>query len=324
MSSTPTATPLPRRATAPAAPDPGAAGPRSRRRRGTRGGRRALPWLLMAPSVLLVVCVTFLPIAQAIELSFHETVYLEQGTWTGLDNYQQFLGSSSGVHSIVITLVFAVASLVLTMPLALGLALLLNRPMRGRTVLRTVLIVPWVASQLLTALMWRWLLDADIGPVAYVLGLLANGPVDLLADSVGAMAAMVVANVWRTYPYAMILILAALQTVPRELHEAAKVDGASPLQRLRYITLPSIRTTMLIATIILSVNAVNMIELPLVMTGGGPADATNLLGLEVFNEAFKLNHLGFASAIAVVMFAINAVVSLAYIAVLREDRRSAR
>jgi multiple sugar transport system permease protein len=278
----------------------------------------------MAPSVLLVLCVTFLPILQAIQLSFRETVFLEQGGWVGLEHYESFLGTSAGVHSIVVTLVFTAASLVLTMPLALGLALALNRPMRGRALLRTALILPWVASQLLTALMWRWVLDADIGPVAYGLGLLANGPVDLLADSAGAMVGMVVANVWRTYPYAMILLLAALQTVPRELHEAAKVDGASAWQRLRFITLPAIRSTLLIATIILSVNAVNMIELPLVMTGGGPADATNLLGLEVFNEAFVLNHLGFASAIAVVMFAINAIVSLAYIAVLREDRRSAR
>jgi multiple sugar transport system permease protein len=295
-----------------------------RRRSPRRRRRRLLPIALMAPSVLLVVCVTFLPIVQAIQLSFHDTVFLEQGEWIGLEHYERFLGNSAGIHSIVVTLVFTAASLVITLPLSLGLALLLNRPMRGRALLRTALILPWVASQLLTALMWRWLLNADIGPIAYGLGLLANGPVDLLADDVGAMAGMVAANVWRTYPYAMILLLAALQTVPRELHEAAKVDGASAWQRLRFITLPAIRSTLLISTIILSVNAVNMIELPLVMTGGGPADATNLLGLEVFNEAFTLNHLGFGSAIAVVMFAINAIVSLAYIAVLRDDRRRAR
>lgn len=302
-------------------PAPAAATRRRRRSRRRQAGRRLLPWLLMGPSVVLVVCVTFLPIFQAIQLSFHETVFLEQGEWIGLEHYERFLGTEAGVHSIVVTLAFTAASLVLTLPLALGLALLLNRPMRGRALLRTALILPWVASQLLTALMWRWLLNADIGPVAYVLGLLANGPVDLLADSAGAMAGMVAANVWRTYPYAMILLLAALQTVPNELHEAAKVDGASAWQRLRFITLPAIRSTLLISTIILSVNAVNMIELPLIMTGGGPADATNLLGLEVFNEAFVLNHLGFGSAVAVVMFAINAVVSLAYIMVLREDGR---
>jgi multiple sugar transport system permease protein len=133
------------------------------------------------------------------------------------------------------------------------------------------------------------------------------------------MAGMIVANVWRTYPYAMILSLAAIVTVPPELNEAAKVDGANAWQRFFSVTLPLIRPTLLIALIILSVNAINMIELPLILTGGGPIDATDLLGLRVYREAFVLQNFGFASAIAIVMFGMNALISIAYIRVVRNE-----
>jgi ABC-type sugar transport system permease subunit len=119
----------------------------------------------------------------------------------------------------------------------------------------------------------------------------------------------------------MILTLAALQSIPNEVRESAKVEGASPWQELRHVTLPLIKNTLLVALIILTVNAINMVDLPLVMTGGGPVSATDLLGLRVYREAFTLEHIGFASAISMVMFLINIVVSLVYIRVVREDTK---
>jgi ABC-type sugar transport system permease subunit len=205
--------------------------------------------------------------------------------------------------------------------MALGLALLLNRPFPGRTFFRTMLILPWVVSQLLTALLWRWLDSPLLGPLAYVLGVLTDSRVDILGDPSTAMGGVIVANVWRTFPYAMILILAALQTIPYDLYEAARIDGAGRWNVFRYVTFPMIQNTFLIATIILSVHYFNMIELPLVLTGGGPVNRTELLGLRVYREAFVLFKFGFGAAIAMIMFIINIVVSLAYIKILRAESR---
>jgi multiple sugar transport system permease protein len=291
-------------------------------RREPRGKRKLFPWLLMTPSVLLVLLVTLAPIAQAILYSFYDTTFLQRTDYIGLENYRQFFSDPLARTNIVNTLVFTFASLAVTMPLAMGLAVLLNRDFRGRALFRTVLIMPWIISQLATALLWLWVYSPDIGPVGYVLAQLSNGHIDVLGNPDTAMLGLIVANIWRTYPYAMVLTLAALQTVPSELYDAAKVDGAHAWQRFRYVTLPMIQRTVLIAVIILSIHYITKVELPLVLTGGGPTHATEVLGLRVYQEAFQLFHFGLSSAIAMIMFIINAIVSLAYIYVLRTDSRN--
>jgi ABC-type sugar transport system permease subunit len=289
------------------------------RRAGTRG--RAFPWLLLSPALALVVLVTFLPVVQAARLSVHETRYLEQGRFIGLAHYTVFLHDPLSRRNLVNTLALTFASLALVLPMALGLALLLNRPLPGRAIFRTVLILPWVVSQVLAGLLWRWVDSPLIGPVAYLAGRLTQSRVDILGDPGTAMLGVVAANVWRTFPFPMVLALAALQTVPEELYEAARIDGAGRWASFQYVTFPMIQNTLLIATIILSVHCVNLIELPLVLTGGGPVNATEVLGLRVYREAFVLQNFGFGSAIAMVMFAINVVLSLGYIRVLRAEAR---
>jgi multiple sugar transport system permease protein len=286
-----------------------------------RGARR-FAWGLFAPSLVLVVVVTILPIAQALRLSMSEAVGFEFGSFIGLENYARFFSDPLSRTNLVNTAVFTVASMALTMPLAVGLAVLLNREFPGRTLVRTLLIMPWIISQLLAALMWRWVASPDIGPVGYALTTLAGTRVELFGGTTSAMVGIVLANVWRTFPYALILVLAALQTVPKDIYEAGRVDGATPFQEFRYLTLPLIQGTIVIAMIILTINAVNMVELPLILTGGGPLNATDLVGLRVFREAFQFQKFGIASAAAVVMFFINVVFSLAYIKVLRGERAS--
>lgn len=133
------------------------------------------------------------------------------------------------------------------------------------------------------------------------------------------MITLIVVNVWRTFPFAMVLILAALQTIPVEIYEAAELDGAGEFRRLISVTIPMISGTLLIALIMVTINCVNMVDLPLILTGGGPVHATDILGLKVYREAFFLNRFGYASAIAMIMLAINAVISIAYIRVLRRE-----
>jgi ABC-type sugar transport system permease subunit len=274
----------------------------------------------MLPAVMLVVGVTCLPILQAITLSFRETKFLQFGRFIGFRHYVAFFSDPVSRQTLLNSCMFTFGSLALALPLALGLALLLNHPFRGRAVFRTILILPWVVSQLLTALLWRFLDTPLLGPVAYVLEQLAGGRVDLLGNPDTAMLGVIIANVWRTFPYAMILTLAALQTIPNDLYEAAKIDGAGRWNLFRFVTFPMIQNTFLIATIILSIHYFNMIELPLVLTGGGPVNRTELLGLRVYREAFVLFKYGFGSAVAMLMFVVNIVVSLAYIRILRAER----
>jgi multiple sugar transport system permease protein len=292
----------------------------ARHRRRERGSR-AFPWFLLSPALLLVVLVTFLPVVQAARLSVHETRYLEQRAFVGLAHYAAFLHDPLSRRNLLNTLILTFASLAVALPMALGLALLLNQPLPGRAIFRTVLILPWVVSQVLAALLWRWVDSPLIGPIAYVLGQVSQSRIDILGDPTTAMLGVVVANVWRTFPFPMVLALAALQTVPDELYEAARIDGAGRWNSFRYVTFPMIQNTLLIATIILSVHCVNLIELPLVLTGGGPVNATEVLGLRVYREAFVLQRFGTGSAIAMVMFAMNVVLSLGYIRVLRTEAR---
>lgn len=277
------------------------------------------PWLLMLPAVLLVLLVTFMPVLQAASLAVHETKFLEQGRFIGAANFTTLFGDPLTWKNISNAAVFTFGSLAFSLALALGLALLLNRPFRGRILFRTILILPWVISQVLTALLWRLMDTPLVGPVAYILGELTNSRVDILGDPNTAMAGVMVANIWRSFPYGMILVLAALQTIPSDLYEAANIDGAGRWSSFIHITFPTIRNTFLIVTIMYSVFFFNMAELPLILTGGGPVNVTDLPGLRVFREAFVLYKYGYASAIAMAMFVVNVIVSLAYIKVLRAE-----
>lgn len=289
-----------------------------------RSGRKfsLLPLALMLPAIVLVLLVTFAPIIQGINLSFHQTRYLRQGDFIGLEHYIRFFRDADGVNDLINSAVASLGSLFFALSIGLVLALFLNRPFRGRVVLRTMLILPWIMSPLLSALLWRFMYSPQIGPIAYILSQLTNSRFDLLGNPDTAMLGIIIAAVWRSYPYPMILILAALQTIPEELYEAGKIDGADRFQLFRHITVPLIQNTVLIVIIILTIGYFNMVELPFILTGGGPLDRTEVIGLRVYQEAFLLHNFGFASAIAVIMLLINIGISLIYIRILRNERHT--
>lgn len=289
-------------------------------RRKKRVGKWILPFAFLSPSVLLVALVVAYPVLQAFITSTYETAFLERVQQVGLANYRMFFGDAEGRQNLLFSGIFVFGSLALTLPLALGTAYLLNEPIRFRTLFRTVIILPWTISQVVTALLWQWLLNPQFGPAIYVLTLFGFAPIDLLGSPTTAMATLILVNVWRTFPFAMVLILAALQTVPRTLHESALVDGASEWQRFRLITLPLIKPMLLITTVMLSLSYVNQVDLPFILTGGGPVGSTELLTLRLYREAFTFQKIGFGSAVAVVVFLVNIVLSLAYVRLLKSER----
>ncbi|MCL4531854.1 MAG: sugar ABC transporter permease [Actinobacteria bacterium] len=277
----------------------------------------ALAFLL--PSVLMVLAVTFYPIVYALLVSLHDTVFLNTTKFIAIQNYLRFLQDPLGRTNIINSLVFTFGSLIVAVPFGLLLALLLNRQIRFRVLFRTLIIIPWIVSQLVTGLLWGWLMNPQFGPIDFFIRQWFGAPFDFLGQATSAMPSMILANVWESFPYPMLLLLAALQTVPEDLHEAAKVDGATAWQRFWRITLPMIHNTLLITTIMLSLHYFNMVTLPLILTGGGPVGATDVMSLRVFREAFSFYHMGFASAVAVYIFIFNIVFSILYIRILRSE-----
>jgi multiple sugar transport system permease protein len=282
--------------------------------------RRAQPYLFFYPAFLLVAVVSFVPLFYALRQSVYSADYLRTGGFVGLSNYAELLLHGGGLAAIGVSLMFVVGSLLLIMPLGVGLALLLNRPIRFGTFFRTMLLLPWVISQLVAGLLWLWLYDGRLGPVADVvhkLGLSFSGP---LTDPDWALPSLILTNAWHSYPLVMIFTLAALQTIPSETLEAARIDAPSPWRRFWHVTLPLIKKTVLVALILSTLHTFNTVTTVLVMTGGGPVGATDVLALKVFKEGFQFYRMGIAAAAAVVIFVLNIVFTLAYIRVLRAER----
>ncbi len=283
------------------------------------GSQTRFAYLFLAPALLLVLLVTLIPVGYALTLSVLSTDYLDVVGFAGIEHYLRFVTESLGQRNVLASVTYIMGSLLLAIPLGLGLALLLNREFRFRTLFRTLLILPWVITLVATALLWNWLYNPQYGPINFVLRQLFGITINFLSQPNWAMFSMIVANVWQSYPYAMILILAGLQTIPADLLEAASIDGASGWRQLLSVKLPLLQNHLLVVMILLGINYFNQVTLPLILTGGGPLNATHVMSIRVYNEAFSFYHMGFASAVAVVMLLFNLVFTLIYLRVLRRE-----
>ena len=294
--------------------------PSGRPRRGGGFERKALPYAFFLPAFFLVAAVSFVPLVYAIAQSLYKSKYVEFGTFVGLYNYVRFFTESQGLAFLWQSFVFVAGSLVLTMPFGIALAVILDLPIRFRTFFRIILILPWLVSSLITALLWAWLLNGDFGPIGHLLSLFGIDMPTAVTSVELAMPALIVANTWHLYPLVMVFVLAALQTIPTELHESAMVDGATPWQHFWLVSFPLIKNTVLVTLVLSTLHTFNNATIVLVMTGGGPIDVTGTLSLSVFLEGFKYYRMGLASAVAIMCFAFNALFTLAYIRVLRTDQ----
>lgn len=284
----------------------------SRKQRLTRLSSRAAPYPFILPAALLVSAVALFPVGYALFHSLYQTEYLQAPTFVGFANFAEVFSDPLTWKNLVNSFVFVGGSLLLALPLGLGLAVALNGTFPLRTFFRATLLLPWVISQVAAGLVWSWLLNGQYGPVHYVLTLAGLGEVEFLGSPVLAMPTVIVANVWRTFPLAMVLLLAALQSVPDELVEAAKVDGATPWLAFWRITFPMIRPTLLNALILLSLTYFNTVTILFVMTGGGPLSTTDTLALRTFREGFQYWNTGWASALGVFIFVLNLLLTFVY------------
>jgi multiple sugar transport system permease protein len=198
-------------------------------------------------------------------------------------------------------------------------ALILSSHIRGKKIFRSIILIPWIVSQVVIALLWKWFLDGTYGPFVYYLSKLGIMDIHFFGEKL-ALTTLVFTNAWRTFPFAMVMILASLQTIPVELYESAKTDGANMLHIFWKITFPFTTDTLLITIIMLTLESFNMVTLIYTLTGGGPLGYTETLSLSVYKEAFRNWRLDFATTTGVIILFFNVVSSLGYIALLKRER----
>ena len=279
----------------------------------------AVPYLLFFPALLIIVGISFYPIYYAADISLYQTRFLEKTRFVGFAQYTRLLQDFEFLRGLRISLKYALGSLALTLPLGMVFALLLNRPIRFRATFRTILVIPWTLSQSVTGMLWVWVLNPSYGPVKYLLDQAGVGQVMFLSNPEWALTLIVLVNTWMTYPLPTVLFLAALQTVPRELYEAAKIDGCSTWASYWKVTLPYIQNTVMTTAIMVTLQFFNMVTLIYVMTGGGPLGLTSTLSMRVFLDGFFNFRLAAAAAMGMVIFLLNIVFSLSYVRVLRRS-----
>ncbi|WP_442574608.1 carbohydrate ABC transporter permease [Microbacterium sp. F51-2R] len=287
--------------------------PASRRRRRSRLRLRStlIGWSFILPNFLGFALLTLVPVVTLFYMSFTNWNVFGKADWIGLANFQRLLGDGSFRISVLNTLYYSVMHIPLTIVVSLGLALLLNNKLRGIAFFRTAAFFPYITSIVAIAVVWNLLFSPDYGPINQILRFIGfENPPGWLTSSEWAMPAVVIVSTWRDMGYYMILFLAGLQTVPRELHEAARVDGANVFQRFFNVTLPCLRPTMFFVTVMLTINSFKIFDLILVMTNGGPGQATLVLSQFIYKKGFEESQFGYASAAAVALFLLCIVVTI--------------
>jgi len=289
--------------------------PARRARRSVFRGERRLGAAMLAPSLAVIALVAAYPIAYAVWLSLNEYSVITPGLsrFVGLDNYREALGSSAFWEAMETTVLFTVVSVGLELVIGLGMALVMHRAFRGRALLRAVVLVPWAILTVVTAITWRTIFEPELGFVNTVLSSLGlpGGDVVWLGEEGYALAAMILADVWKTAPFMALLLLAGLQGIPEDLYDAAKVDGAGTWQRFRSITLPLLVPAITVALIFRTLDALRVFDLPYVLTKG--ANGTETLSLIAQRELVTNRNTGLGSALAVLTFITVMGVSFLYI-----------
>ncbi len=283
--------------------------------------RRLVGYAFVAPVFLFLCAVVVFPLTHAFWISLHRTRGMAT-SFAGVNNYQRALTDDAFWHSLGVSVQFTGACVVLHMLIGLCLALLLNEVRFAKTALRVAFLTPWMVAPAVGATIWLWLLEPQFGVVNYLL--VATGAIDAPLAWLGtpplAFMSVVAVDVWRGVPFVMLLILAGLQTIPRDQYEAAAMDGAGAWQRFRYITLPNLRYLLVVASTLDIINTIRHYDIIGVMTAGGPAGATEVLPVLLYNTAFRGNRFGEAAAIGVLLLLIVLAFAIFHIRLTKPEQ----
>jgi len=278
------------------------------------------PFLFVLPVLGLMATVAFYPLASTFWLSLRDELPIFQvSRFVGLTHYVELWYDQRFWHSVANTLYFAVVSVSFEVLLGLGAALLLQQVFPGRGLVRALVLSPWFIPTVVAARMWEWMYNPQLGVVNFLLarsGLASEG-VNWLGQPTLALHAAILADVWKTAPFAALLILAGLQTIPPDLYQAARVDGARSVQAFWHLTLPLLAPVLGLTVLFRMLDALRVFDIVYVLTGGGPANTTETLSIYAYRLSFQTLQFGLGAAVAVVIFALVLAVSLFSLAALR-------
>lgn len=276
-----------------------------------RRNRTLVGWAFILPNFVGFAALTLVPVIIALALSFLTWNSYDTPTWAGLANFRRMAASDTFWTALLNTAYYAAGHIPLTLVLALGFAVLLNRKLRGINLFRTALFFPYVTSLVAAAVVWNMLFSPEFGPVNQALRALGIAdPPGWTTSTTWAMPAIILTSVWRDLGYYMVIYLAGLQTIPAHLNEAAEIDGANTWQRFWNVTLPGLRPTTFFVLIMLTISSFKVFDLVQVMTEGGPGRSTLVLSQLIFREGITQGRFGYASAISMVLFAVVLTVTL--------------
>ncbi|NPV86493.1 MAG: sugar ABC transporter permease [Anaerolineae bacterium] len=275
------------------------------------------PYLLTLPALVFITIVSLYPTLYSFYLSMTRS---KKGIieFVGLRNYSIILRSADFRQSLWLTIIFTVFYVLLTVIIAYILALMLNRGLKLTGVYMTIIFLPWVLSEITSGVVWRWMFYQDYGIIQNLLAPIFKGKA-LITTNWGAMAIVIAATTWRSISFGMLLLLAGLQTVPREIYEAASIDGSNGWNSFWKVTWPLVRPTTIVTTVFLTIQAINGVGMVLAITEGGPGRATEILGLHMYREAMQFYNFGYAAALSVVLLLINIVLAAFYLRALERE-----
>ena len=267
--------------------------------------------VLLLPSLIGMFTFLMLPVISSFVLSFAEWDMIGQIGWVGFDNYLAALADPAVQAALRNTLVYILGYLPAVVVIALGLALLLNRRIKGRIIFRAIYFVPVVTSWVAVSLIWKWLLNPQYGLINFALSLIGIKGPGWLFDPAWAMAGVILTSIWKDIGFVTVIYLAGLQDIPEPLYEAAALDGATPWQRFWSITWPMLAPTTFFVTTISLISSFQVFDQVWIMTQGGPAGATSVMVELIYKNAFSYFRMGYASAISWILFALIFAVTIA-------------
>jgi ABC-type sugar transport system permease subunit len=279
----------------------------------------ALPFMLLAPSAVLMIVVIAYPMITGFYYSFTDGSLLKPGDFVGLSNYVDLLGSTDFHRAALFSLVFALFNVAGCYVLGLSLALLMNQDMPGRAFFRIALLLPWIVPSIVSIVSWRWLMADQNALFNQIIRAFGGSPVFFLSDQAWAIAMVIVIKIWRSFPFMMLSLLAALQGIDRNLYEAAVLDGANKWQLFWYVTLPQLKNISIVLCLLMTIWTVNDFDTPWLLTQGGPANATENFVLLAFRYTFGRNDVGLGSAVS---FVTLIVLMVLVVFMLRRQREN--
>jgi multiple sugar transport system permease protein len=286
-------------------------------------------YLYVLPAIVVMLIVIAYPIYYTVELSFYKTppgLQLKDKSFVGLENYTAILTSGVFWRVTVNTVIWTLASTLIAFVLGFALALALHRDFFGRGLLRAIFIIPWVISAVAASYIWKWIYHSDFGIIGVLLVQLglADRPPNFIDSVSTVLPSLIVVNIWREFPFAMIMLMAGLQTVPEQLLRAAQVDGASAWQRFWHVTFPHLRSVSTVTILLLAVANFNSFIIPWIMTGGGPSNASHIWITHIYELAFGRQRWGVASAYSVLLFLITMTLGYFYVRALSGNENRER